>query len=113
SPWEKYLIIICGCLCIIALIILVDIIVFLWSHYHNHLSLVTSTWLIGLSPVLSVVSLLAMLVPNVFIFRDVLMSVCLSIVMYKFLQLLIAYTEEFDSIREQIIHHHQLRFDVR
>ncbi|XP_059162507.1 organic solute transporter subunit alpha-like [Physella acuta] len=113
APWERYLVIACGILCVSALIILIENIVFISRHYGNSRTKVTSIWLVGLPPVLSVTSLLAMIAPNVFVFRDVLMSICLSVVMYKFLQLLIVYGKSFQPIREQILSHRRLQFNVQ
>ncbi|KAH9523671.1 hypothetical protein Btru_040634 [Bulinus truncatus] len=111
--WERILCIICGCLCCLALVLFIDNIVYIWTHYNYRMAMVTSSWLVGLSPVLTLVAFVAMLMPKIFVFRDVAMSVCLSVVMYKFLEMLVALGNQFDSIRNEIIHHHRLHFNVR
>ncbi|KAI8774226.1 organic solute transporter alpha protein 3 isoform X1 [Biomphalaria glabrata] len=62
---------------------------------------------------LTSIAVVAMLVPKMFVFRDVAMSVCLSVVMYKFLEMLVALGNQFDSIRHEIIYHRRLHFNVR
>ncbi|KAH9523676.1 hypothetical protein Btru_040640 [Bulinus truncatus] len=111
--WERILCIICGCLCCLALVLFIDNIVYIWTHYNYRMAMITSSWLVGLSPVLTLVAFVAMLMPKIFVFRDVAMSVCLSVVMYKFLEMLVALGNQFDSIRNEIIHHHRLHFNVR
>ncbi|GFO48082.1 organic solute transporter subunit alpha, partial [Plakobranchus ocellatus] len=115
-PSETALLAVCGSLVLVDVIIFFDNVAFLFcKHRVNQIrtSVATVTWLVALCPILAFICFMSMVIPNAFLFRDVLSTGCISVVMFKFVELASVYIKHYDGLREHIRDNQRLRFDVQ
>ncbi|KAK3735302.1 hypothetical protein RRG08_057773, partial [Elysia crispata] len=100
---EQAMVGICSCLCFLNIVIFIDNTYFVWSKNVNMKRTVLATvWMIGLTPALSLIALLGMMTPRIYIFQDMLTILCIAVVMYKFVHLIIAYGRFYEKIMENV-----------
>lgn len=100
---EKAMVGCCSVFCVVNMIIFIDNTYFVWTKSVNckKTALVT-VWMIGLTPILSLIALFGMMIPRIYIYQDMLTIMCIALVMFKFVQLIRAYEKYHEKILEEV-----------